>query len=265
LLRAGAHGLASGVTSALNEGNFGRGFASGAFASFAGSGAQWAGLGSYGVLGATTLFGGVGSAAFGGDFMAGAMRGLEIGLYNHCLHIDAEAELPEVTVTGKRRTTRLILSALLTTPACPTSNVRGVGATGNILAFAAGVVWIYNNRAAIEEGITRAYNSINTMATKTMECRPGYVYHLVATSDGMYPNVRGGNVHLNAGDTWKIGETINGQGRYTQKYLENLKLKMEFRSGPMTDKCLLWIEEKRQLIKYASQHGSLPPGNKMFK
>ncbi len=83
LLRAGTHGFASGVINALQGENFGAGFASGAFASFAGSGAQWAGLGSYGVLGATTLFGGVGSATFGGDFMAGAMRGLEIGLYNH--------------------------------------------------------------------------------------------------------------------------------------------------------------------------------------
>ncbi|MBQ8116152.1 MAG: VCBS repeat-containing protein [Prevotella sp.] len=83
LLRAGAHGLASGVANALTGENFGAGFASGAFASFAGSGAQWAGLGKGGVLGATTLFGGIGSAAFGGDFLAGAMTGLNIGLYNH--------------------------------------------------------------------------------------------------------------------------------------------------------------------------------------
>ena len=83
LLRAGAHGLASGVANALTGENFGAGFASGAFASFAGSGAQWAGLGKGGVLGATTLFGGIGSASFGGDFLDGAMTGLNIGLYNH--------------------------------------------------------------------------------------------------------------------------------------------------------------------------------------
>lgn len=46
LLRAGTHG-----------------FASGALASFVGSGAQWAGLRTYGVLCATTLFGGIDSAA----------------------------------------------------------------------------------------------------------------------------------------------------------------------------------------------------------
>ncbi len=33
----------------------------------------------------------------------------------------------------------------------------------------------------------------------------------------------------------------------------------------MTDKYQLWIEEKRQLIDYASKNGCLPPGNKIFK
>ncbi|MBQ8114686.1 MAG: hypothetical protein IJ145_01015 [Prevotella sp.] len=56
------------------------------FASFAGSGAQWAGLGEYGALGATTLFGGIGSAVFGGDFLDGAMTGLQIGFLNDVQH-----------------------------------------------------------------------------------------------------------------------------------------------------------------------------------
>ncbi len=83
MLCAEAHGFASGVMNALQGENFGAGLASGAFASFAGSGAQWAGFGGYGVLGATTMFGGIGSSAFGGDFLDGAMTGLNIGLYNH--------------------------------------------------------------------------------------------------------------------------------------------------------------------------------------
>ena len=90
LLRAGAHGLASGVQNALTGDNFGVGFASGAFASFAGSGAQWAGLGKGGVLGATTLFGGIGSAVFGGDFLDGAMTGLQIGFLNDLQHMDGD-------------------------------------------------------------------------------------------------------------------------------------------------------------------------------
>ena len=264
LLRAGAHGLASGVTSALSGDNFGRGFVSGVVSSGIGSFASGIDMNDGLMLASCAAAGGLTEWALGGDFIDGAMTGLNIGLYNHCLHYDAEVELPEVTVTGKYRP-RLDLSAISTTQAYPAGNVRGVGAAGNAFALVAGVVWIYNNRADIEKGITRAYNSISTMATKTMECKPGYVYHLVAESDGLYPNVRGGSVHLNAGDTWKIGETINGQARYTQSYLKSLKVNMEIRSAIMTDKCQLWIEEKRQLIKYALQYGNLPPGNKMFK
>lgn len=264
MLRAGAHGLASGVTSALSGDNFGRGFVSGAASSGIGSFANGIDMNDGLMLASCAAAGGLTEWALGGDFIDGAMTGLNIGLYNHCLHYDAEVELPEVTVTGKYRP-RLDLSAISTTPAYPAGNVRGVGAAGNAFALVAGVVWIYNNRADIEKGITRAYNSINTMATRTMECLPGYIYHLVAESDGLYPNVRGGSVHLNAGDTWKIGETTNGQARYTQSYLKSLKVNMEIRSAIMTDKCQLWIEEKRQLIKYALQYGNLPPGNKMFK
>ena len=270
MLRAGAHGISGGVQSALQGGSFYSGLASGAFASFAGSGAQWAGLGKGGVLGATTLFGGIGSVAFGGDFLEGAMTGLNIGLYNHCLHIDAEVNLPEVVVTGKTGANSsysgIIASMALV---CVADDVSGIGAVDDILipglVTVAGAVWAYEHRSAIEKAINRAYNSISTMATKTMECRPGYVYHLVAKSDGMYPNVRGGEVHLNAGDTWKIGETINGPNRYPHNYLNGLNVDMVPSSGPMTNKYQLWIEEKRQLIKYASKYGSLPPGNKLFK
>ena len=45
----------------------------------------------------------------------------------------------------------------------------------------------------------------------------------------------------------------------------DLKVIMIIRSGPMTNKYDLWIEEKRQLIEYALQNGCLPPGNKLFK
>jgi hypothetical protein len=45
----------------------------------------------------------------------------------------------------------------------------------------------------------------------------------------------------------------------------NERNKMKQASGWMTNKYQLLIEEKRQLIKYASKYGYLPPGNKMFK
>lgn len=106
---------------------------------------------------------------------------------------------------------------------------------------------------------------MTAMQAKVRECRPGYVYHLVAQTDGYYPNVRGKDVFLKAGETWKIGETINGKGRYGSEWLKNHSLDMIPSSDIMTDKYQLWIEEKRQLIDYASKNGCLPPGNKIFK
>ena len=184
------------------------------------------------------------------------------------MHIDAEVDLPEVVVTGRaRRNFSGVMASM--TMACLADDAIGLGVIDDVLipafAVATGAAWTYEHRADIEKGIARAHNSISTMATKTMECRPGYVYHLVAKTDGWYPNVRGGNVHLKAGDTWKIGETINGQARYGQAWLQTHRLDMKQTSCLMTNKYQLWIEEKRQLIKYASRYGSLPPGNKLFK
>ena len=124
----------------------------------------------------------------------------------------------------------------------------------------------YDNRAYIAHGMKRAAASIDRMKTLTQNCRPGYVYHLVATQDNYYLNVRTGTqVYLKKGDTWKIGETINGEARYGKQYLNDRNLNMVQSSPYMTNKYLLRIEEKRQLIEYANKYRTLPPGNKMFK
>ncbi|MCR5069618.1 MAG: hypothetical protein K6A78_07495 [Prevotella sp.] len=68
---------------ALQGESFGAGFASGAFASFAGSGAQWAGWSSDGIVNATTTAGAIGSLAFGGDWYNGASLGFSIRALNH--------------------------------------------------------------------------------------------------------------------------------------------------------------------------------------
>ena len=44
-----------------------------------------------------------------------------------------------------------------------------------------------------------------------------------------------------------------------------IKNDIHFNHGFTGHEMLPWIEEKRQLIKYASKYRSLPPGNKMFK
>ncbi|EFM02750.1 RHS repeat-associated core domain-containing protein [Hoylesella marshii] len=112
LLRAGAHGLASGVVSALDGGNFASAFVSGAAASGIGSYAQSVNMNSGLMVASTTVMGSVVAWATGGDFLQGAMQGMQIGLLNHAMHDgdddkpykvlpDGTVELNEIVVTGR--------------------------------------------------------------------------------------------------------------------------------------------------------------------
>ena len=127
LLRAGAHGLSSGVFNALDGGSFGSGFAAGAISSGIGSFAQGVKMDPGLMLASTTVMGGVAAWATGGDFLAGAMNGLQIGMLNHLQHDgDGGTRLPrdengdlfggeisEVVVLGTRtKTTSLIITSM---------------------------------------------------------------------------------------------------------------------------------------------------------
>ena len=114
LLHAGAHGLASGVVSALDGGNFASAFVSGAAASGIGSYAKTInGLETWQMVSSTTAMGGVVAWATGGDFLQGAMQGMNIGFLNHAMHDDPPSVstqqedqnlqnmLSEVVVIGK--------------------------------------------------------------------------------------------------------------------------------------------------------------------
>ena len=114
LLRAGAHGLSSGVFNALNGDNFWNGLISGAASSGIGSYAQSINLNSGLMVASTTAMGGFVAWATGGDFLQGALQGMSIGLFNHSMHDDPPSGsnqqedqdfpnmLPEVVVTAKR-------------------------------------------------------------------------------------------------------------------------------------------------------------------
>ena len=86
LLRAGAHGLSSGVFNALNGDNFWNGLISGAASSGIGSYAQSINLNSGLMVASTTAMGEIVAWATGGDFLQGAMQGMTIGLFNHAMH-----------------------------------------------------------------------------------------------------------------------------------------------------------------------------------
>ena len=86
MLRAGAHGLASGIISALGGGSILRSFISGAAASGMGSYAQSANIGQGPMVASTALMGGMVALVTGDDFLQGAMRGMTIGIFNHAMH-----------------------------------------------------------------------------------------------------------------------------------------------------------------------------------
>ena len=116
LLRSGAHGLSMGVQNLLSGGDFGSGFAAGAFSSFAGSAMSASGMeaGSLASLGGMSLMGGVASALSGGSFFGGLLSGLNIGVFNHgWIMMDGEPsyELDEITVLGHRQVSLLMASS----------------------------------------------------------------------------------------------------------------------------------------------------------
>ena len=88
LLRAGAHGLASGAISAIsgNGRNFFSSFVSSAAASGIGSYASGVDINDGLMLASCTAVGGAVAWATGGDIILGAMNGLRIGMLNHEPH-----------------------------------------------------------------------------------------------------------------------------------------------------------------------------------
>lgn len=86
MLRAGAHGLSSGVFNVLNGDNFWNGLISGAASSGMGSFAQSSNWNSYLLMASTTAAGGAIAWATGGDFLQGALNGLQIGAFNFAEH-----------------------------------------------------------------------------------------------------------------------------------------------------------------------------------
>lgn len=86
MLRAGAHALSSGVFNALNGDNFWNGLISGAASSGMGSFAQSSNWNPYLLMASTTAAGGAIAWATGGDFLQGALNGLQIAAFNFAEH-----------------------------------------------------------------------------------------------------------------------------------------------------------------------------------
>lgn len=113
--------------------------------------------------------------------------------------------------------------------------------------------------------IDKAAKDIGRMidSTRTWANRPGEVYTLRAARTGIYPNLRGGTVVLEAEDIWKIGQTINVSTRYPAGVYRSLGLtyNTEYVGGQLQ----ILMTEKLRLAGYVTRHGHLPPGNRILR
>ena len=94
----------------------------------------------------------------------------------------------------------------------------------------------------------------------------GIQYSLRAASSGYFPNVRGGEVYMNAGEVWKYGETTLNppESRYRGKEeLRSMNLIMYYEASGTQKQ--MKRAEKIQLYDYFLKNGHLPPGNKIFR
>ena len=73
----------------------------------------------------------------------------------------------------------------------------------------------------------------------------------------------GGWVYLRAGEVWKYGETIHGDTRYSNAWLEDHNLEKKTQAvGPQREMKKIEIIK---IYKYYLRHRHLPPGNKIFR
>jgi hypothetical protein len=130
---------------------------------------------------------------------------------------------------------------------------------------------------AIAGGISAAYlysgdyiakmnREIDGIMRRTMG-PPGFVYELVATKNGYYPNLNTGvPTYLKVGETWKFGETTKGFGRYPDNKIDLVRdnLKM-IPLPPGGNQLQIKIQEKYLIYGYFILHGHRPAGNPIFR
>lgn len=143
--------------------------------------------------------------------------------------------------------------------ACTAGSV-GICGLGAPILVAGGVAL----GAASGNAIANAWEQLEKLIDKATDAGPQAVqYALVAERPGLYPTVGGDLVQLDAGDVWKYGMTIDPSNRYPLAAMQTLGLQMEIQATGTRSR--VYVAEKLQLIQYYISHGSLPPGNRIFK
>ena len=134
------------------------------------------------------------------------------------------------------------------------------------------LVFLFDGAASLPKGIAEAGAALSRAevdATATVIKDPEIVqYSLRATEDGFYPVMTRGfkdptdNIFLKEGEVWKFGQTINPATRYSGKFLKDNGLAFSA-DGSSTSLRQALDVEKQTIMRYETQFGRLPPGNKI--
>jgi RHS repeat-associated protein len=191
------------------------------------------------------IIGGVSSEIGGGSFVQGAANAAMVTALNqYGGDIIRNAEIARAAKTLMTGWT-----AALTEPS-PYGEAAMAVATGLAIAY-------YGNELTIKMEAE--------IARLKLVDRPkiGVQYRLEVTVSGEYLNKFGDKVYLPKGAIYKYGETTNPETRYAESYLKsNYLIKIDEYIGNQTQ---IKVMEKIKIYGYYNIHGSLPPGNKIFR
>ncbi|GAA4105555.1 RHS repeat-associated core domain-containing protein [Mucilaginibacter panaciglaebae] len=231
------------------------------------SGGSW---GSWGWVGAGANALGQGISAFNAFKMSSTKIenfGTLNKLQGNVIKTATPSNLSNSAISNKRNQAVFAGGALLSTGwsaefADPEPVTKAVGA---LVMAGISAHSLYQNRVYLANSGVALYNKmtaeIDRIARKAQGPQ-GFTYALVATVPGLYPNVRGGTKFLNIGDVWKFGQTTSGS-RYSNSSLRGSRLeRINLFPGNQIE---IKIQEKIMIYGYFMEHGTLPPGNHIFR
>jgi hypothetical protein len=122
--------------------------------------------------------------------------------------------------------------------------------------------YLYTNKDAIIAKMNKEIEGIR----QKVGGPPRFVYALVATRSGSYPNLNTGETtHLNVGDVWKYGQTTQGDSRYPDAKINPAKMGLKMEPIFFGNQMEIKIHEKIMIYEYFFRQGHRPPGNSIFR
>ena len=245
MLRAGAHGLSSGVLNALNGDNFWNGLISGAASSGMGSFAQSSNWNPYLLMASTTAAGGAIAWATGCDFLQGALNGLQIGAFNFAEHDGYDGNggtgyvkrLPDGTLEAIEPLQEVVCKSIITNPILNVQHEKPLVAVYPEFDLLFG-----------ELIIKSVYKTSLSLVRYLFDNKPIQIHHFATNKNKLYTpkmNKIAEKYGLDLNDSWNTG-VMPHLGRHPNEYhafvLENMRSADHMANGS-TSKFLYYFEK----------------------